>query len=171
MQQKFWNLLAIAAIASALQACATLGGSHPMSQQMLNEGAERLTREQVIEHLAGKTQVWASGGAYFEPDGDVYVKWEGRIYPRREWSADDNGRVCIAFPDQERRGAFRTTEIRTAPESSTFVSSCSEYFRKDGEVWVVTLEIFGEKQQTPGAVDSDVRDGNRLADLAWEEQI
>ena len=172
MHQRILKLLTIAAVAVGLQACATtLGFKHPMSEQMLSEGAERLSRDQVIQHLAGKTQVWSSGGAYFDPDGNVYVKWEGRIYPRRVWTVDERGRACISFPEQERRGAFRSTQIERAPASGAFASSCSDYFRKDGEVWVVTVEIFGVRQQSPGAIDSDVRDGNQLADLAWESQI
>ncbi len=171
MHYRMMKLLTILVVAIGLQACTTLGVNHPVSLQMMSDGAERLNRDQVIEHLAGKTQVWSSGGAYFQPDGDVYVKWEGKIFPRRVWSADDRGRVCISFPEQERRGAFRAEQIERTPASGSFASSCSEYFRKDGEVWVVTVEVFGVRQQTPGAIDSDVRDGNQLADLAWESQI
>ncbi len=172
MHQKFLKLLTIAAAAVALQACATvLGVTHPMSEQMVSEGAERMNRDQVIQHLAGKTQVWASGGAYFQADGDVYVKWEGKIFPRRVWSVDERGRACISFPEQGRLGAFRPEGIERSPTSATFPSSCSDYFMKDGEVWVVTVEVFGERQQSPGAIDSDVRDGNRLDDLAWDSQI
>ncbi len=172
MHQTIWKLLTIGAVAFALQACATIvGHKHAISDQMVRDGAERMNRDQVIEHLAGRTQVWASGGAYFQPDGDVYVKWEGRIYPRRVWTVDDSGRACIQFPEQERLGAFRPEGVERTPDVATFASSCSDYFRKDGEVWVVTVEIFGERQQSPGAVDSDVRDGNQLDDLAWEQQI
>lgn len=150
MYQRISKLLLIFAMSYALLSCAI--STSPMEQELINEGGTRLTAEQVRKHLAGKTQAWSNGGAYFVPDGTVYVKYEGRIYPKRTWTVDDNGRVCIAFPDG-------------------LVSSCSAYFYKDGEVWVVTLEIFGEEQRSAAAPDSDVREGNRLDELKWDQQI
>ncbi len=146
----------------ALLACAT---SNVLEKQLLGKGAKPLDAEQVRAHLSGKTQRWADGGAYFRPDGAVYVKFGGKLYPERVWTVDDDGKVCISLRD-----GFKT--------------SCSSYYRYEGEVWVVTLEVFGETLQMEqpfryrrdGTIEAqeggsihggpdEVLDGDRLADL------
>ena len=150
MHQRIWKFLMIVAVAIGLQACA-VGGTHPASQKLMDEGATQLNPEQVVGHLSGNTQVWAEGGAYFSPDGALYVKWQGKIFPERNWTVDNNGRVCIAEPTGR-------------------VTSCSEYFLKDGKVWAVTLEVFGEETDIKPGVDK-VRKGNVLSDLSAEGQL
>ena len=113
----------------------------------MSEGAVRLNPAQVTDHLSGNTQVWTNtgSGAYFLPDGTVYVKYEGKVYPKRTWTVDNNGKVCIAFPNG-------------------FVSSCSVYYNKNGEVWYVTLEIMGVAQPVDGGPDT-IMEGNRLSEI------
>lgn len=151
----------IAALCLGLMACAT---SNLLEKQLRDQGATRLDAGQVRSYLSGKTQQWENGGAYFLADGTVYVKFGGKLYPERIWTVDGSGKTCIAFRDG-------------------FNTSCSVYYRYQGEIWVVTTEIFGEPQQPErpyryrrdGTIDSDDRsihggpdtvlDGNRLADL------
>ena len=143
MYQRISKLIIVLTVSLGLLACAVAGSQ--LEKDLLAEGAVRLNPAQVTDHLSGKTQVWASGGAYFLPDGTVYVKFDGRIYPLRTWTVDEDGEVCIAFPNG-------------------FVSSCSAYFYKDGKVFVVTLEIMGEKQTSAGGFDTVVV-GNQLSEI------
>lgn len=124
----------VAAVALTLAACASM---QLREKQLINSGAKRLDAEQVSEYLSGNTQQWENGGAYFVPDGAVYVKWGGKVYPERRWVVDDDGKVCIEFLDGAK-------------------SSCSTYFRLDGQVWVVTLEIFGEALATERPFRSNI---------------
>lgn len=143
MYRRISKILIVTAVSLGLAACALAGSK--LEKELVAEGAVRLNPAQVTDHLSGNTQVWSIGGAYFRPDGKVYVKVEGRTYPLRTWTVDENGEVCIAFPNG-------------------FVSSCSTYFYKDDKVWVVTLEIMGEKQSNLGGEDTIVP-GNQLADI------
>ena len=149
MKQSISKLFAIIAVSLIMAACATTSpqtSKHKLEQLLLSDGAKHLTAAETKAHLSGMTQQWlGGGGAYFKEDGDVIVKWSGRIYPKRYWTVDDTGRVCIAFPDG-------------------FVSSCSRYYDKDGEIWVVTLEIFGEPQTFDGGPDT-ILPGNQLAEI------
>lgn len=141
MYHRISKILIVMTVSLGLLACA---GSQ-LEKQLLSEGAVRLNPAQVTDHLSGNTQVWTSGGAYFLPDGTVYVKFDGRTYPLRTWTVDKNGEVCIAFPNG-------------------FVSSCSVYFKKDGKVWVVTLEVMGEAQTKNGGADT-IMVGNKLDEI------
>ena len=129
-------------VSFGLLACAT---GTEFEKKLQQEGAKRMNAEQVTAHLAGKTQKWNNGGAYFNPNGTVLVKFGGKVYPKRTWTVDDDGKVCILLPDG-------------------YVTSCSAYFDKEGKVWVVNLEIFGEAQQTEGGLDTVV-EGNQLSDI------
>lgn len=161
MYQGLSKFLLIATVSLALLACAR---SNVLQRQLLDEGAKPLDAEEVRAHLSGNTQRWADGGAYFKPDGAVYIKFGGKTYPERIWTVDSDGKVCIAFRDGMK-------------------TSCSAYYRYQDEVWVVTLEVFGESLQMErpfryrrdGTIDAeggsvhggpdDVVEGNRLADL------
>ena len=143
MYRRIPKVLFVMTLSLGLMACVTTG--HQLEKQLLSEGATRLNPAQVTDHLSGKTQVWTTGGAYFLPDGTVYVKYQGKIYPLRTWSVDKDGKVCVAFPNG-------------------FVSSCSVYYYKGDEVWYVTLEIMGEAQLTDGGPDT-IMEGNRLSEL------
>lgn len=122
MYQRISRLLLITIVSLGLLACAS---KTAFERDLENEGATRLAGEQVTAYLSGNTQQWQNGGVYFRPDGVAYVKWGGKIFPERTWTADDDGRVCIVFPDGRK-------------------SSCSVYYDLRGDVWSVTLEIFGE---------------------------
>lgn len=145
MYQRISKLLIVMIVSLGLLACAVAGSK--LEKQLMSEGATRLNPAQVTDHLSGNTQVWSTGGsgAYFLPDGQVYVKFEGRTYPLRTWTVDNNGKVCIAFPNG-------------------FVSSCSVYYHKDGVVWYVTLEIMGETQTADGGPDT-ILVGNKLSEI------
>jgi hypothetical protein len=142
MYQGLSKILVIMTASFALLACAT---GTMFEQKLMGEGAKRMNAEQVTAHLAGKTQKWINGGAYFFQDGTVFIKYAGKVYPKRTWAVDGNGKACILLPDG-------------------FVTSCSAYFDKDGEVWVVNLEIMGEAQQTDGGPDT-VLEGNQLSEI------
>lgn len=165
MYQRILKILLITTVSVGLLACATTAKyERQQEKQLLNAGATRLGPEQVTAYLSGKTQVWDNGGAYFLPNGTVYVKWGGKVFPERRWIVDNRGKVCVQFLDGRN-------------------SSCSTYFDLDGKVWVVTLEIFGErlsdvrsfKVRRDGSVDADdksihggpdeVMEGNRLAEI------
>jgi len=165
MYQRISKLLLVIAVSAGLLACATVAKlERQQEQQLIDAGATVLSRQQVIEYLSGKTQQWENGGAYFRPDGVVYVKFGGKVYPERTWVTDNTGRVCIKFPDGSS-------------------SSCSRYFDYKGDVWVITLEIFGEKLSAArafsvrqdGSIDvtdssisggpSTVLEGNRLSEM------
>lgn len=142
MYQRLSRILVIITTSFALLACAT---GTVFEQKLLEEGAMRMNAEQVKAHLAGNTQKWINGGAYFVPDGTVYVKYAGKVFPKTRWTVDSDGKVCLVNPDG-------------------FVTSCSAYFDKDGEVWVVTLEVMGKAQQTEGGVDT-ILEGNQLSEV------
>jgi hypothetical protein len=165
MYQRISKIILVIAMSVGLLACATVEKlERQQEQQLVDAGATVLSRQQVTTYLSGKTQQWENGGAYFRPDGVVYVKFGGKVYPERSWIADDTGQVCIKFPD----GAN---------------SSCSRYFDYDGDTWVITLEIFGEKLsgarafsvRRDGSIDatdnsisggpSTVLEGNRLSEM------
>lgn len=165
MYQRLSKILLVIAVPVGLMACTTVGKlERQQEQQLIDAGATVLGRQQVVEYLSGKTQEWENGGAYFRPDGVVYVKFGGKVYPERIWVADNTGQVCIKMPD----GAN---------------SSCSRYFNYNEDIWVITLEIFGEKLsqarafsvRRDGSIDatdssisggpSTVLEGNRLSEM------
>jgi hypothetical protein len=165
MYQRISKILLVIAVSVGLLACVTVDKmERQQEQQLVNAGASPLSRDQVIAYLSGKTQQWENGGAYFLPDGTVYVKFAGKVYPERTWVADDSGRVCVKFPDGSN-------------------SSCSRYFDRNGKIWVITLEIFGEKLsgvrsfrvRQDGSIDptdksisggpDTVLEGNRLSEM------
>ena len=145
MYQRISKILIVITVSSGLLACAIAVSK--LERQLRSDGAVRLNPAQVTDHLSGNTQVWTRGGsgAYFLPDGSVYVKYDGKIYPLRTWTVDDDGRVCIAFPNG-------------------FVSSCSVYYYKDDTVWYVTQEIMGVAQEFDGGPDT-IMEGNKLDEL------
>lgn len=142
MYKKISKILVVITASFGLLACAT---GTVFEQKLLAEGAMRMNAEQVKEHLAGNTQKWINGGAYFVPDGTVYVKYAGKVFPKTRWTVDSDGKTCLVNPDG-------------------FVTSCSAYFDKDGEVWVVTLEVMGKEQQTEGGIDT-ILAGNQLSEV------
>lgn len=160
MYRGIFKLALVAVVAAGLIGCGT---KNLLEKQLIDEGARRLSGDQVRDHLSGKTQQWDNGGAYFRDDGVVYVKWAGKIYPERRWQVEDDGKACIYFPDGMK-------------------TSCSVYYDYNGETWVVTLEVFGEqlvveqpyRYRRDGSIDAGgtvfggpdkVVDGNRLDEM------
>lgn len=145
MYRRISKILIVVAVSLGLLACALAGSQ--LERRLKSEGAVQLNAAQVTDHLSGNTQVWTHGGsgAYFLPDGTVYVKYEGKVYPLRTWTVDRDGKVCIAFPNG-------------------FVSSCSVYFYKGDEVYYVTLEIMGVPQESDGGPDT-IMEGDRLSEI------
>ena len=95
MYQKISKLLIVMTVSLGLLACAIAGSK--LEQQLMSDGAVRLNPAQVTDHLSGNTQVWTRGGsgAYFLPDGTVYVKFDGKTYPlsRGKSYAGSSGRI------------------------------------------------------------------------------
>lgn len=142
MYQRISRIIIVLAVTVGLVACAT---THKLEQKLMDEGATPLNGEQAREYLSGNTQEWTKGGAYFHPDGMVDVKWEGKTFPAQTWVIKDDGTVCLSNPEG-------------------FVTSCSAYFDKGGEVWVVIREVMGEAKQTEGGLDT-ILQGNQLSDI------
>ena len=161
MYQGISKFFVVLVLSMSMLACAT---TNVLEKQLRSKGGQQLNAEQVKAHLSGKTQRWETGAAYFKPDGALYMKWGGKLYPERVWTVDDDGKVCIEFRD-----GFRT--------------SCSTYYNYQGDVWAVTLTVFGEVlvQERPfryrrdGSIEApgnsifggpdEIYDGNRLAEF------
>ena len=160
MYRGIFKLALVAVVAAGLIGCGT---KNVLEKQLIDQGATRLSGNQVRDHLSGKTQQWDNGGAYFRADGVVYVKWAGKVYPERRWHVEDDGKACIYFPDGMK-------------------TSCSVYYDYNGETWVVTLEVFGEqlvvehpyRYRRDGSIDAGGTvfggpdkgvDGNRLDEM------
>lgn len=145
MYRRSSKIFLVLAVSLGLAACALAGSK--LEKRLESEGATRMNSAQVTDYLSGNTQKWTTpaSGAYFLPDGTVYVKFEGKIYPLRTWTVDDNGKVCIAFPNG-------------------FVSSCSVYYNKGDQIWYVTLEIMGVPVENDGGPDT-ILEGNMLSEI------
>ena len=142
MYQTIPRIIFVLTVTFGLMACAS---TSLFEQKLIDEGATRLNGEQAREYLSGNTQQWTEGGAYFHPGGMADIKWQGKTYPAQTWNVRDDGSVCLS-------------------NTEGFVTSCSAYFDKDGEVWVVILEVMGEAQQTEGGPDT-ILEGNQLAEI------
>ncbi len=137
------KILLVLTVSFGLLACVST--SHLLERKLLDEGATALTKAEATALLSGKTEQWINGGAYFLANGSVWVKYEGRVYPLREWNVEKDGKVCIKFLDG-------------------VTSSCSRYYQKNGEIWVATLEIFGDELTTEGGPVT-LLNGNKLSEL------
>ena len=123
-----------------------------LAERIEQEGAQRMGGDEARAHLAGKTQQWSNGGAYYHPDGRLDFIWEGKGFNDYSWKASGSGLVCISNP-------------------SGFNTSCSQYFRHKNEVWTVVTEVFGEEQQFFGGPDT-ILDGNQLGNLQpWDPAL
>lgn len=123
-----------------------------LEERIVNDGAKQLDAAGVTRHLAGNTQQWANGGAFYHEDGSLDFIWEGRGFYHYTWEADRNGKVCITNPDG-------------------FTTSCSLYFEYRDTVWTVVTEVFGEQQDFFGGPDTIIS-GNRLDELEpWDPDM
>jgi hypothetical protein len=98
----------------AASACATTGISD--EETLANAGAVRLSSSQVKERVTGKTEQWVHGGAYYQPDGKIRVKWR-KTYTNGSWEVADDGNLCFKLPHWEKR--------------------CQFYMNKDGDVYML----------------------------------
>ena len=123
-----------------------------LEERIVNDGARRLSMAEVTEHLAGNTQQWANGGAYYNADGSLDFIWEGKGFNHFVWKAYKDGKVCITNPDG-------------------FTTSCSLYFDYQDTVWTVVTEVFGESQDFFGGPDT-MLNGNKLDELQpWDPAL
>jgi len=64
-----------------------------VEEESNNARAIRLNGAQVIEHLSGRTEVWAHGGAYYGADGEMEALWKGKVVTGK-WEVSADGNVC-----------------------------------------------------------------------------
>lgn len=143
MYQKVSNILIVIAVSFGLLACAT--GQMSMEQKVVADGGMRMNPEEVTAHLAGNTQKWSNGGAYYYPEGRLDFIWDGKEFYHYTWGTRGDGQVCIK-------------------NQVGLTTSCSAYFKHEGTVWTVVTEEFGELRTNFGGPDT-ILDGKRLSDL------
>lgn len=143
MYQRISKIVLIVAVAFGLLACAT--GKMTLEDKVVADGAVRMGPAEVTEYLAGNTQVWSNGGAYFHENGRLDFIWDGQRFFHYSWVTRDDGQACIK-------------------NQIGFTTSCSAYFRHKGEIWTVVTEEFGELRTEFGGPDT-IREGNVLLDL------
>jgi hypothetical protein len=143
MYQRISKIVLIVAVAFGLLACAT--GKMTMEEQVVADGAVRMGPGEVTEYLAGNTEEWSNGGAYFNKNGRLDFIWDGQRFFNYSWAARDDGQVCIK-------------------NQTGFTTSCTAYFKYQGIVWAVIKEEFGELRTNFGGPNT-LREGNALLDL------
>jgi len=120
----------------ALQAC-----SHAAPPE---EGWVPFTQDELLEYLAGKTQVWdPNGGAYYAEGGKLDTLWDG-VRETGRWSVTENGALCWHV-------------------SSWGTIECEEYFHVGSQVM---YRYYGET----GAV-SERQEGNTLDILQAKDVV
>jgi len=123
-----------------------------LEQKIVGDGAIRMTGKQVREYLAGKTQQWSNGGAYYASDGSLEFIWENKEFIDYSWQVRADGTVCIDNPEG-------------------FTTSCSLYFRYKDSIWTVVTEVFGEAQDFFGGPDTLLQ-GKQLSELEpWDPAL
>jgi len=120
-----------------------------LMQRILDDGAILMNREEATAHLAGNTQQWSNGGAYYQESGRLDFIWEGQRFYNYSWRVRGDGKVCIA-------------------NQSDFVTSCSFYFKYKDTVWTVITEEFGERRDFFGGVDTILHGQSLDALEPWE---
>lgn len=88
-KQKNYFLLVIL-LCFGLTACAT------QEQKLIEAGAKRLDRNQVLAYIVGNTEVWSKGGGHYMADGKMEAIWAGKT-SSRTYSVSDDGEVCSKF--------------------------------------------------------------------------
>ena len=126
--------------------------ANKLEQKILNDGAVRMNGKEASAYLAGNTQQWSNGGAYFYPGGRIDYIWENKEFNNFKWHARKDGLVCIQNPEG-------------------FTTSCSNYYRYKNTVWTVVTEVFGEKRDFFGGPDT-LLPGKKLSDLEpWDPSL
>ena len=99
----------------ALAACATSNGISD-EEALAAAGAVRLNNSEVKAHLTGKTEEWVHGGAYYQADGKIRVKWRKTI-SNGSWEVSVNGELCFELPHWDKQ--------------------CQFYMKKDGDIYML----------------------------------
>jgi hypothetical protein len=149
MYRRILKTLLTVAVAFGLLACAT--GKMTLEDKVVAEGAVRMTAAEVTEYLAGNTQEWSNGGAYYHENGRLDFIWDGQQFFNYTWAARKDGQVCIK-------------------NQVGFTTSCSAYFKHQGIIWTVITEEFGELRTEFGGPDT-LLEGNKLLDLEPGDKI
>lgn len=61
------------------------------------EDATRLSGAQAKAYVSGRTEVWFKGGGYYNPDGELKVKWR-KGWQTGSWKVSADGEVCYEIP-------------------------------------------------------------------------
>ncbi len=95
----------------AITACET---GPTIDEQIAAGTMERLTAEELTEHISGNTEIWKDKGAgYFQPDGTFLANWKGDKVDDGTWWVDGSVR-CY--------------------DNLLWGEYCHEFFRRDGEI-------------------------------------
>ena len=97
------KLISGIAFVVAVSACATSGMSD--GESLAQAGAMRLDASQIKTHLSGKTEVWFHGGAYYQADGKIKVKWRKTI-SKGSWDVSADGNLCFELPNWKKTCQF-----------------------------------------------------------------
>lgn len=87
--------LAISACASFEDTCIAVCMTG--EESTIHAEATRLTRDQVIAHVSSRTEVWWKGGGYYDPNGELKVKWR-KTWNTGTWTVSANGELCNDIP-------------------------------------------------------------------------
>ena len=68
-------------------------------------GAVRLTPDQVRAHVSDRTEAWIHGAAFYQPDGELRVKWRKARY-KSTWELAADGTICFKLRHWPRRCHF-----------------------------------------------------------------
>ena len=81
-------------------------GNCPTDEEvLLEEGAVRLTPDQVRARNDDITEEWRHGGAYYLADGNIRVRWKKVLY-NGVWEVEADGSVCYKLRNWQRRCHF-----------------------------------------------------------------
>jgi hypothetical protein len=99
----------------AVSACATNSGLNDEAA-LAAAGAIRLNGSEVKARLIGKTEEWLRGGAYYQADGKIKVKWRKTV-SNGSWQVSANGELCFELPHWKKQ--------------------CHFYMKKDDDVYML----------------------------------
>ena len=98
--------------------------------------ARRLKRDDVMNLIVGKTEIWPRGAVYYEPEGELAELREGARLQGR-WEVTRSGRVCRSIAGRDKL--------------------CHHYvFAEDGIDTVVNAKNVGSRKLVQGDILSDL---------------
>jgi len=102
MLRKISILVFVSVVALSVSGCETIEVECLLEcmtsgEKPIEDGATRLSKDQVKTHISGKTEVWFKGGAYYSPDGELKVKWR-KAWNTGAWKVSAEGEVCTTLP-------------------------------------------------------------------------